>query len=42
MFDAARQKGADQILESARRIATEFADATGANIRVIGWIGRVL
>ena len=39
MFDTARQKGADQILELARSVATELASGTGKSIRVVGWIG---
>jgi hypothetical protein len=39
MFDAARQKGADQILELARRLAEELAHGAGKSIRVVGWCG---
>src|SRR5262249_14917817 len=39
MFNTARQKGADQTLELARRIAAELASDTGTTIRVAGWIG---
>jgi hypothetical protein len=39
MFDAARQKGADQILELARRVAAELAHGAGRSIRVVGWCG---
>jgi hypothetical protein len=39
MFDAARQKGADHILELARQITAEVAHGAGRNIRVVGWCG---
>jgi hypothetical protein len=39
MFDAARQEGADQILELARQIAAEVARGAGRSIRVVGWCG---
>jgi hypothetical protein len=39
MFDAARQKGADQILELARRVGAELAHGAGRRIRVVGWCG---
>ena len=39
MFDAARQKGADQILELARRVAAELAHSAGRSIHVVGWCG---
>ena len=39
MFDPARQKGANQILELARRVASELAAETSTSIRVVGWIG---
>jgi hypothetical protein len=39
MFDAARQKGADQILDLARRVAAELAHDAGRSIRVVGWCG---
>jgi hypothetical protein len=39
MFDAARQKGADQILVLARRVAGELARGTGRTVHVAGWCG---
>jgi len=39
MFDDVREKGADQILGLARRIATELAGDTRRSIRVVGWCG---
>lgn len=39
MFDAMRQKSADQILELACRIAGELARKTGRTIHVAGWCG---
>ena len=38
MFDTDRQKGADQILELARRVAAELAQGT-RTLRVAGWCG---
>src|SRR3954465_1094604 len=38
MFDPTRRKGADQILELARRVATDLACGSD-RIRVVGWIG---
>jgi hypothetical protein len=39
MFTKAQQTGADQILESARRVAAELGAATGRSLRVVGWRG---
>ena len=39
MFGTARQQGADQILELARRVVEEYALTTGRSIRVIDWCG---
>jgi tripartite-type tricarboxylate transporter receptor subunit TctC len=39
MFEPARQRGADQILELARRVTAELAHAAGRSIRVVGWCG---
>jgi hypothetical protein len=39
MFDSARHKGANHILQLARRVAAELVHATGRSIRVVGWCG---
>jgi hypothetical protein len=39
MFDAGRQKGADQILNLARRVAAQLAHDADRSICVLGWCG---